>query len=119
MDAGDVDAGDVDSGVPDSGVTDAGADAGTDAGLDSGVIFGLDARPANTTCIAPNPPPSTSTVTTQRVFTSLTFNQPLGLFNDGGDCQLTDELIAAVIAEVRPHRPNGKSQAWETIAAAA
>ena len=31
--------------------------------------------------------------------------------------QLTDELIAVVIAEVRPHRPNGKSLAWETIAA--
>ena len=32
-------------------------------------------------------------------------------------CQLTDELVAAVIAGVRPSRPNGKSQAWETIAA--
>jgi transposase len=40
-----------------------------------------------------------------------------GLDRDGGDDQLTDELIAAVIAEVRPHRPNGKSLAWETIAA--
>ena len=40
-----------------------------------------------------------------------------GLDRDGGDDQLTDELIAVVIAEVRPHRPNGKSQAWETIAA--
>jgi hypothetical protein len=40
-----------------------------------------------------------------------------GLDRDGGDCQLTDELIAAVIAEVRPHRPTGKSPAWESIAA--
>jgi transposase len=40
-----------------------------------------------------------------------------GLDRDGGDGQLTDELIAAVIAGVRPHRPTGKSQAWETIAA--
>ena len=39
-----------------------------------------------------------------------------GLDRDGGDDQLTDELIAAVIAEVRPHRPCGKSLAWETIA---
>jgi transposase len=39
-----------------------------------------------------------------------------GLDRDGGECQLTDELIAAVIAEVRPHRPAGKSLAWETIA---
>ena len=35
----------------------------------------------------------------------------------GGACQLTDELLAAVIAGVRPSRPNGRSQAWETIAA--
>ena len=40
-----------------------------------------------------------------------------GLDRDGGACQLTDELLAAVIAGVRPSRPNGKSQAWETIAA--
>jgi transposase len=40
-----------------------------------------------------------------------------GLDRDGDACQLTDELLAAVIAEVRPSRPNGKSQAWETIAA--
>lgn len=38
-----------------------------------------------------------------------------GLDRDGEACQLTDELLAAVIAGVRPSRPNGKSQAWETI----
>ncbi|GFG99457.1 hypothetical protein [Mycobacterium timonense] len=32
------------------------------------------------------------------------------LDRDGDACQLTDELLAAVIAEVRPSRPNGKSQ---------
>jgi transposase len=36
---------------------------------------------------------------------------------DGGAVQLTDELLAAVIAGVRRKRPNGKSEAWETIAA--
>ncbi len=40
-----------------------------------------------------------------------------GLDRAGGDCQLTDELIAAVIAAVRPSRPTGKSQPWETVAA--
>jgi transposase len=40
-----------------------------------------------------------------------------GLDRDGDAGQLTDELLAAVIAGVRPSRPNGKSQAWETIAA--
>ena len=39
-----------------------------------------------------------------------------GLDRDGAACQLTDELLAAVIAEVRPSRPNGKSQSWEIIA---
>lgn len=38
-----------------------------------------------------------------------------GLDRDGDACQLTDEPLAAVIAGVRPSRPNGKSQAWETI----
>ncbi|MBV8295095.1 MAG: helix-turn-helix domain-containing protein, partial [Mycobacterium sp.] len=40
-----------------------------------------------------------------------------GLDRDGGAGQLTDELIASVIAGVRPSRPTGKSLAWETIAA--
>lgn len=40
-----------------------------------------------------------------------------GLDRDGGEGQLTNELVAAVIAGVRPHRPTGKSLAWETIAA--
>ena len=42
-----------------------------------------------------------------------------GLDRDGDVCQLTDELLAAVIGGVRPSRPNGKSQAWETIDAQA
>ena len=40
-----------------------------------------------------------------------------GLDRDGDACELTDELLAGVIAGVRPSRPNGKSQAWDTIAA--
>jgi hypothetical protein len=39
-----------------------------------------------------------------------------GVDRDGGACQLTDELLAAVIAGVRRTRPNGKSEAWETVA---
>jgi hypothetical protein len=42
-----------------------------------------------------------------------------GLDRDGDAGQLTDELLAAVIGGVRPSRPNGKSQAWEIIAAQA
>ena len=33
-----------------------------------------------------------------------------GLDRDGEACQLTDELLAAVIAGVRPSRPNGKNR---------
>ncbi len=40
-----------------------------------------------------------------------------GLDRDGGACQLTDELLATVITGVRPSRPNGKSEAWDTVAA--
>lgn len=40
-----------------------------------------------------------------------------GLDRDGGPGQLTDELIGAVIAGVRPSRPTGKSPAWETVVA--
>ncbi len=40
-----------------------------------------------------------------------------GLDRDGGGVRLTDELLAAVIAGVRPSRPNGKSEAWENVAA--
>jgi hypothetical protein len=40
-----------------------------------------------------------------------------GVDRDGDACQLTDELLAAAIAGVRPSRPNGESQAWEVIGA--
>jgi hypothetical protein len=36
---------------------------------------------------------------------------------DGDVVQLKDELLAAVIAGVRPSRPNGKSEPWEIMAA--
>ncbi|MCV7342002.1 IS21 family transposase [Mycobacterium haemophilum DSM 44634] len=39
-----------------------------------------------------------------------------GLDRDGEIAQLTDGLLAAVIAGARPSRPNGKSEAWEIIA---
>uniref|UniRef100_UPI003F9B1FBF IS21 family transposase n=1 Tax=Mycobacterium sp. TaxID=1785 RepID=UPI003F9B1FBF len=39
-----------------------------------------------------------------------------GLDRDGEVAQLTDELLAEVIAGARPSRPNGKSEAWETVA---
>jgi uncharacterized repeat protein (TIGR03806 family) len=63
--------------------TDAGVDAGQNA--DGGGMFGYDARPANPTCLAPAPPPNLSGVTTTRVFKSLFFEAPLGMFEAPGD----------------------------------
>jgi transposase len=40
-----------------------------------------------------------------------------GVDRDGCAAQLTDELLIAVIGGVRRKRPNGKSEAWETVAA--
>jgi uncharacterized repeat protein (TIGR03806 family) len=46
---------------------------------------GLDARPSNKTCIAPDRPTSTLTVAVQRVFPSLTFTSPVALLQAPGD----------------------------------
>jgi transposase len=40
-----------------------------------------------------------------------------GLDRDGGVDQLTDELIGAVVAAVRPDRPQGHGAVWETLCA--
>lgn len=42
--------------------------------------------------------------------------QSCGVDRDEGVEQLTDELLAAVIAGVRQSRPNGKSDVWATLA---
>ena len=39
-----------------------------------------------------------------------------GLDRDGGVDQLDDELIGAVVAAVRPDRPQGYGSAWERCA---
>ena len=40
-----------------------------------------------------------------------------GLVRQGGEAQLTDELLGAVVAAVRPARAGGHGQAWEALAA--
>lgn len=40
-----------------------------------------------------------------------------GLVRDGGEEQLSDELIGAVVAAVRPARPAGHGSAWEVLEA--
>jgi hypothetical protein len=41
----------------------------------------------------------------------------LGVDRDGGEEQLTDELIGQVVERVRPHRPDGHGEAWRTLLA--
>ena len=41
--------------------------------------------------------------------------QGLGLARDGGESQLTDELIGAVCEAVRPSRPYGHGASWELL----
>ncbi|WP_257450605.1 PQQ-dependent sugar dehydrogenase [Archangium lipolyticum] len=73
-----------DSGTPVGSSTDAETDAGSDAGSTLSP-FGLDARPSNTTCIAPARPVESTGVTTQPAFSRLTFNQPLFVLQAPGD----------------------------------
>ena len=40
-----------------------------------------------------------------------------GLIRDGDESQLTDELIAQVCEQVRPHRPDGHGEAWAILQA--
>lgn len=41
----------------------------------------------------------------------------LGVARDGGDDQLTEELIGSVCEAVRPRRPNGHGSSWERLLA--
>jgi transposase len=40
-----------------------------------------------------------------------------GVARDGGEGQLTDELIGRVLERVRPHRPDGHGEAWRVLLA--
>jgi len=54
--------------------------------LPPGVTVGLDARPSNTTCVAPSKtPPGGTAVQLQRVFQSVTLSQPLAMLQPPGD----------------------------------
>jgi len=41
--------------------------------------------------------------------------QAAGLVRDGGESQLTDELLGVVVAAVRPARPAGHGASWEAL----
>jgi hypothetical protein len=41
--------------------------------------------------------------------------QEAGLARDGGESQLTDELIGMVVAAVRPSRPAGHGESWQLL----
>ncbi len=39
----------------------------------------------------------------------------LGVDRAGGEDQLSDEVLAAVIERVRPHRASGHGESWRTL----
>ena len=41
----------------------------------------------------------------------------LGLIRDGGEDQLSDEFVGSVVEAVRPHRRDGRGEAWRALAA--
>ena len=41
----------------------------------------------------------------------------LGLIRDGGEDQLSDEFVGSVVEAVRPHRRDGRGDAWRALAA--
>src|ERR1700758_3767545 len=41
--------------------------------------------------------------------------QEAGLSRDGGEVQLTDELLGVVVAAVRPARPAGHGESWQLL----
>ena len=43
--------------------------------------------------------------------------QVAGVVSDGGEAQLSDELLGQVVEVVRPHRSDGHGQAWRTLGA--
>jgi uncharacterized repeat protein (TIGR03806 family) len=61
-------------------------DSGAPPPPPTGATIGLDARPVNTTCLAPsNTAVGSATVELQRVFPALVFDQPLALLQAPGD----------------------------------
>lgn len=48
-------------------------------------VGGLDARPANTTCLAGDPPSTNISIAVQRVFPNLTFTQPIAMLQAPGN----------------------------------
>ncbi|NMO17509.1 hypothetical protein HPC49_27295 [Pyxidicoccus fallax] len=67
-----------------------GADGGPDGVPDAGPVdevppYGLDSRPANPTCVAPERPVEATGVALQRVFPRLSFRQPLFALQAPGD----------------------------------
>ncbi len=67
---------------------------------------GLDARPANPTCVAPAPPPSNTGVTVQRVFPNLSFTQPIFMLQAPNDNTRWFVVEQAGRVRVFPNNPN-------------
>src|SRR3954470_13437668 len=73
-----------------------------------GPPVGLDARPVNATCVAPPKSGSNAgtTIVLQRVFPSLTFNQPLAMLQAPGDASRWFVLEKTGAVRVFANTPN-------------
>ena len=73
-----------DAATPANESTLSGAAAATTGG-GTPPVGGLDARPANATCLAGDPPSTSISIAVQRVFTNLTFTQPIAMLQEPGN----------------------------------
>ena len=62
-----------------------GGDDGSAPAVPPNTVGGLDQRPSNTTCLAPDRPGGATTLATTRVFSNLNFNSPVALKQAPGD----------------------------------
>jgi len=74
-------------------------------------ISGLDNRPANSTCIAPERPSSSSSFTTTRVFNNLQFMMPVGMLQAPSDNSRWYILEQAGVVRVFDNDPNTQTTA--------
>jgi uncharacterized repeat protein (TIGR03806 family) len=69
-------------------------------------VSGLDSRPANTTCIAPDRPASSSSFTTTQVFDNLQFTAPIAMLQAPGDASRWFIVEQAGTIRVFDNNPN-------------
>ncbi len=86
-----------------------GGSAGDTGNNNSGNVSGLDSRPTNSNCIAPDRPVSTSSFTTQQVFNNLSFTAPIAMLQAPNDPSRWFIVEQAGVVRVFDNTPNVQS----------